>query len=304
MGAGGPGLRHDALVYEAESECVQLAVEFLRKGLEIGEGAVVAHTRSGLTVLRDALGADADGVSFVDVGAVYTRPARTLAAYHAVYVDQLQRAPSVRVVADVQFGPDPGEWAMWTGYEAALNRSFAHIPTWVLCTYDGRSLPDPIREGVWRTHREVVLGGRWRASASYEEPERLLRELARAPERLTQLRPVMVGPGAEEFRELLAREMAADAVPPAKALDMLLASTEVFLNAQRHGGGVTAIRVGRASGRFVCEIVDRGNGFDDPVAGYVAPRRGVGAGLWIARQLTWQIDFFPGPDGFTTRIWL
>ena len=29
-----------------------------------------------------------------------------------------------------------------------------------------------------------------------------------------------------------------------------------------------------------------------------------GAGLWVARQLTWQIDFFRSPDGFTARIWL
>jgi anti-sigma regulatory factor (Ser/Thr protein kinase) len=218
--------------------------------------------------------------------------------------DELRRARSLRVVADVRFGPDPGEWATWTGYEAALNRSFAHLPARVLCTYDGTSLPEPIREGVWRTHPGVVVGGTRQASGKYEQADRLLREIAREPERLARLRPIAVGAGAEEFREHLARELVADAVPPAKALDMLLASTEVFLNAARHGGGVTAVRVGRADGRFVCEIVDRGDGFDDPVAGFVAPRRGVGAGLWVARQLTWQIDFFRAADGFTTRIWL
>jgi anti-sigma regulatory factor (Ser/Thr protein kinase) len=61
-------------------------------------------------------------------------------------------------------------------------------------------------------------------------------------------------------------------------------------------------RVGRAVGRFACEIVDAGPGFDDPTAGYLAPRPRSGSGLWIARQLTWQIEFFPTPDGFTARI--
>jgi hypothetical protein len=38
-------------------------------------------------------------------------------------------------------------------------------------------------------------------------------------------------------------------------------------------------------------------------AGYLAPRAGAGSGLWVARQLTWLIEFFRSPDGFTTRTW-
>ena len=57
-------------------------------------------------------------------------------------------------------------------------------------------------------------------------------------------------------------------------------------------------------GRFVYEVVDRGNGFDEPAASYLAPREGIGAGLWVARQLTWSTEFFHSPTGFTTRIWL
>jgi anti-sigma regulatory factor (Ser/Thr protein kinase) len=87
-------------------------------------------------------------------------------------------------------------------------------------------------------------------------------------------------------------------------LDMLLAATEIATNALEHGGGVEEVRVGRVEGRFVCEIVDRGSGFDDPGAGYLAPRKGLGTGLWVARQLTWRIDFFKSPRGFTARIWL
>ena len=302
MDADGSRLRHGALVYASDDEYVQTCLRFLRQGLHSGEAAVVAHTRRGLALLRGALGADASAVTFVDVGAAYTRPVRTLAAYHSVMAEELGRAPSVRVVADVQFGPDAGEWPTWTGYEAALNRSFAHLPARVLCTYDGASLPEPVREGVWRTHPGVVVDGEWQASTTYEVPERLLRELARAPEPLTQLRPVEVTDDDERFREALARVLAAETVPPAKALDMLLASTEVHRNAVLHGGGVTAVRVGRAGGRFVCEVVDRGPGFDDASAGFLAPRPGVGAGLWVARQLVWQIDHFRAADGFTARI--
>jgi hypothetical protein len=64
------------------------------------------------------------------------------------------------------------------------------------------------------------------------------------------------------------------------------------------------VHVGTVDGRFVCEITDAGDGFDDPAAGYLAPRAGRGSGLWIARQLTWDIEFVRSDRGFAARIWL
>ena len=77
-------LRHNAYVYDSTDEYVERSVAFLREGLEAGEGAIVANTRPGLAAMREALGTDAARVTFVDVSAAYTRPARTLASYHAV----------------------------------------------------------------------------------------------------------------------------------------------------------------------------------------------------------------------------
>jgi anti-sigma regulatory factor (Ser/Thr protein kinase) len=304
MSPDGTALRHNALVYESKDEYLARAVPFLKAGIEAGEGAVVAHTKPGLAMMREALGPEAARVTFVDVSAAYTRPARTLAAYHEVYVEQLRKTPTLRAVADVQFGPDPTEWGLWTGYEAVFNRSFGHLPAWVLCSYDANGTPDPIIEGVWQTHPEVVAGDSWNSSNRYEDPDHLLRRITPAPAPLTGLRSIPFGSGAEELREQLARELAADKISEAQSLDLLLAATEIAKNATQHGGGIQEVRVGRARGRFVCEIVDRGDGFDDPAAGYLAPREGIGAGLWVARQLTWRIEFFHSPTGFTTRIWL
>lgn len=160
-------LRHNALVYQSVDEYLLSAVPFLRRGLEAGEGAIVAHTKAGINIMREALGTDAARVRFVDVGSAYTRPARTLAAYNQVYAQQLQRTPKLRAVADVQFGPDPREWDLWTGYEAVFNLSFGHLPAWVLCSYNANGTPDPILEGVWRTHPEVVDGVAWTSSRRY-----------------------------------------------------------------------------------------------------------------------------------------
>jgi anti-sigma regulatory factor (Ser/Thr protein kinase) len=304
MTSHGTELRHSAFVYDSEDEYVARSVRFLREGLEAGEGAIVANLRPGLAAMREALGSDADQVRFVDVSSTYTRPAQTLAAYHQVYVEQLQETPSLRAIGDVQFGLDPEEWDLWTGYEAVFNRSFGHLPAWVLCSYDANKAPDPVLEGVRQTHPEVLTDDGWNMSGDYEDPDGLLRRLTPESTPLADLRSIPFGRNLEEFRERLAPELITEKVAESKILDMLVAASEVATNAREHGGGIEEVRVGRADGRFVCEVVDRGIGFDDPAAGYLAPREGVGKGLWIARQLTWLIEFFRSPSGFTTRIWL
>jgi len=296
-------LRHNAFVYESDDEYLGRTAEFLKEGLEAGEGAIVGNTRNGLAMMRDALGPDAERVAFFDVTSTYTRPARTVATYYGVFAEQLRKAPSVRAVANVQFGPTRADWDEWTGYEAITNLAYSHLPVWVLCTYNANGLPDAILDAVWRTHPEVLSGG-WQASDHFEDPSALVRDVTPEPEPLPELRSFSVGDDLEVFRERLARELGAEQVPDARALDMLVAGTEVAANAVTHGSGIEEVRVGRADGRFVCEVIDRGDGFDDPLAGYLAPREGTGTGLWVARQLAWRVEFFRAPEGFTSRIWL
>lgn len=295
-------LRHHAFVYESDEEYVAGSAAFLKDGLDAGEAAIVANTRDGLAMMRDALGADADRVAFVDVSATYTRPARTVARYYGTFLEQLQGAPSVRAVATGQFGATPGEWQEWMAYEAITNLAYAHLPVWVVCAYDANRLPDPVLDLAWRTHPEVLADG-WQGNDQFEDPRALVRKLTPEPQPLAGLRSFSAK-DVEGFREHLARELAAESVPEARALDMLVAGTEVAANAVSHGDGIDEVRVGRVEGRFVCEVIDRGAGFDDPVAGYLAPRDGSGTGLWIARQLTWRVESFQAPRGFTVRIWL
>jgi anti-sigma regulatory factor (Ser/Thr protein kinase) len=299
----GSALRHHGFVYESDDEYVGRSVAFLKDGLEAGEGAIVANTRGGLAKMRDALGPDAERVVFFDLSSTYTRPARAVASYHRAFVEQLRRAPSVRAVANGQFGPAPADWQEWTAYEAITNLAYAHLPVWVVCAYDANALPDSVIEAVWRTHPEM-LGDDWQESHHFEDPAELVRKLTREPEPLPGLRSFSVGDDLEAFRERLARELVAENIREAQVLDMLVAATEVATNAVLHGGGIEEVRVGRADGRFVCEVVDRGGGFDDPLAGYLVPREGIGAGLWVARQLTWRVESFDSPRGFTVRIWL
>jgi anti-sigma regulatory factor (Ser/Thr protein kinase) len=296
-------LRHHGFVYESDDDYVARSVAFLREGLEAGEACIVANTRDAIALMRDALGPDAERVAYVDVSSTYTRPARAVAAYYGTFLEHLRTARSVRAVADFQVGPTPEEWDDWTAYEAITNVAYSHLPVWVVCTYDAGGLPDPVLEVAWRTHPEVLSDG-GQANVHFEDPRELVRKLSPEPEPLPELRSFSTGEDLEAFRERLARELMAEKVPQAKALDMLVAGTEIASNALRHGGGIEEVRVGRAYGRFVCEVADRGSGFDDPLAGYLAPREGAGTGLWITRQLAWRLEFFNAPQGFSARIWL
>jgi anti-sigma regulatory factor (Ser/Thr protein kinase) len=294
-------LRHNAFLYESDDDYVERVVPFLKEGLEAGEACTVGNTRDGIALLREALGSDADRVAFYDVGTTYTRPAHAVAKYYGAFLEHLRSAPSVRAVASGQFGPTPVEWGEWTAYEAITNLAYTHLPVSVVCAYDAARLPDPLVEAVLQTHPKV-LGDGWHASEHFEDPRELVRRLTPEPEPLPELRSFSAGDDLELFRERLARELETEKVPHATALVMLVAGTEIAANAVRHGGGIEEVRVGRAHGRFVCEVVDRGPGFDDPVAGYLAPRDATGAGLWVARQLAWRVESFHSPRGFTVRI--
>jgi anti-sigma regulatory factor (Ser/Thr protein kinase) len=296
-------LRHHAFVHESDDEYVTRSVTFLEEGLAAGEGCIVANSRDGIARMRDALGPDAGRVTFVDNSSVYTRPARAIAAYVGAFREALRAAPSVRAVASYQGGPTPFDCNEWAAYEALTNLAYSHLPVWVVCAYDASRLPDPVLEAAWQTHPEV-LSGDWQPSDHFEDPRALVRRLTPEPEELPQLRSFSPGHDVERFRERLARELVAEGVPEPKALEMLVAGTEVAANAIRHGGGLSQARVGTVEGRFVCEVVDRGRGFDDPAAGYLAPREGTGTGLWVARQLTWRVESFHSSRGFTVRIWL
>lgn len=300
-------LRHNAFIYDSDEQYVERSVPFLTAGLESGEAAIVAGMPDRLAIMREALGPLAGRVVFTSVDSIYRRPARTLAAYHDLLVRSLRAAPGVRAIADVQWGESSTTYErdLWIRYEAICNVSYAHLPAWLVCTHNAQRVSDSVLEGVWRTH-PTVLTDDWQTSSHFEDPAQTVRDLTPEPSPLSGLRSVAAGADVEAFRERLALELEHERVPEPRALDLLVSATEIHANAARYGGGVQELRVGRKNGRFVCEITDHGDGFDDPIAGYRVPRdpQTSPKGLWIARQLVWQVEFLRAPGAFTVRLWL
>jgi anti-sigma regulatory factor (Ser/Thr protein kinase) len=299
-----PEFRHTAFVYSSDAEYVEVAVDFLRAGLEAGHGALVSAPRERQALVRRALGSISEEVGFLDLAGVGDRPARTLAAQYAALHERLRRFPAMRLLVGVEPGPPQDGWPDWLGYEAALERALGAMPVWALCGYDARRAPAPLLETILRGHPEL-LGG-ISPSGPHADLAEILGELTPPPRPLPELRMVAEGEDPEALREQLAAALAAQGVGGSRALETVLAADEAILNAFRHAGPPVEIRLGRVGDRLVCEVVDQGPGFDDPLIGFDPPGDPAGRapGLWVVRQLVRNLEAFPTPAGFTVRLWL
>jgi anti-sigma regulatory factor (Ser/Thr protein kinase) len=299
-------MRHSLLVYDDDDRMVEKMAPFLRSGLADGERAVVVLERRKWERLAGALGPDADNALYIERDTFYTRPEAALAGYDGTLRRFVRDgASTIRVFGELPRCETDAEWNLWLTYEAILNRAFEHHPVWVMCGYDAREVPAPLLDGAFDTHPEMLTED-WGPSPHYHEPEDVVRSRTPTPAPLAGVHALPLEGGPRGFRKALSAELEAGAVSELEAGNMLLAAEEVLANAQRHGGETVNVRVGRVDDRFVCEVSDDGPGIDDPLAGFLPPRPGHadGAGLWVARQLTAQLELVPSPRGASVRLWV
>jgi anti-sigma regulatory factor (Ser/Thr protein kinase) len=282
-------LTHDAMFYASDAEFVSALVPFARAGLEQDDAVVAAVTRTNIALLRDALGADASAVAFIDRDEWYRRPATTVAGWQRLLAEATARGHQrMRLIGEVGFGPDRHH-PTWTRYEAALNDVFAQAPAWIVCPYDTRALPATLLHDARRTHPATFHPER-RASDGYLTPEQFLHVV---PEPM----PPVSGPPA------ISMDLAAGVAPARTAVaaliaaggwsgldradDLVLALSEIITNSIRHGRGRRELRVWADGCTVTCEVSDDGDGPGDPLIGYRPPRQDLigGRGLWIAQQL-------------------
>jgi anti-sigma regulatory factor (Ser/Thr protein kinase) len=298
---------HTLLVYDSDDQMVNVVAPYLEAGLAAGEPTLAVLNRPNWAILREALGAAADRVGYTDCDSFYTRPIAALAAYDAALRGHAAAgAPPVRVVGELPWGPTEREWREWMGYEALLNASLSHHAANVLCSYDARVLPDRLVDAALRTHPRTDGNPEQHANHRYESPEDVLRSLAMPPVEIVPPPALELTDDLGVFRERLCAALVAADVPDRRALDALLAASELFTNAWMHGGGATALAAGITGGWFVFQVSDDGPGIDDPLAGYLPPGRkpGAGTGLWVTRQLVSRLELIPREPGLTARFWL
>ncbi|MGY1730411.1 anti-sigma factor RsbA family regulatory protein [Geodermatophilus sp. SYSU D01045] len=306
----GAELLHAALLYGSADELVAAAAPFLADGLAAGDAVVLACGDEHDALLARASGGG-DRVLRLSSGEVWTGCARALATWRRLVERRTAAgAPRVRLVAAVP--PGPGRWAEWHRYEAALTVALAPLPLTALCVYDRRAISDRVRDGVEETHPLHLTAGGLVPGDRYVEPATVLRrDSASPPPAVPDGPPALVLAGltdATRLPQLRAHVRAAldGADGQARSYGRFAAAvTEVLGNAFRHGTPPVAVRVWTTPTRLECTVTDCGDGFDDPLAGFVPRGNGAspaGAGLWVARQACDTVETFRTPTGFAVRL--
>jgi len=174
--------RHEALLYRGQQGFLDAVVPFILEGLQLGQPVMVAVIAPRIQALRDALGADADEVFFVDMAELGRNPARIIPAWRSFVElhNPVPHDPNSKDQGDLQLTPIRGVGEpIWTGrrrteivecqfHEALLNLAVApDTPLWLLCPYDVDALDPDIIEEAQHSHPAIVEAEHYRGSTSY-----------------------------------------------------------------------------------------------------------------------------------------
>jgi len=301
--------RHDALFHATDDDLVASAVPFLRAGLDAGDVVVLMCDARTTDTLASAVG-DGAAIGHLPRADSYRRTAAVIAGYRRV-VDRAVAggASRVRLVGDVDLGVPPDE-EEWGRYEAVCNAALAALPVWSLCLYDtGRLTADVVAAGR-STHPYLLDGTQSTRNAGFVEPVEYLRRAAP-----TGADPMEADPADVYYPSLVRNDvswlrfevqwvMGDRGVPTATIDGFTVAINEVVTNALLHGQQPVTVGVWSTVDRTTCVVNDYGPGFDDPLAGYIAPdtARPGSRGLYLTRHLCDRLSFEQTAGRFTVRM--
>ncbi len=303
------GIAHGAALVASDAELLATALPFLEAGLRGGDVVVVACPDAAADLVVGALGEQAPLVELEPgIGLIGSRPPDALTTCHR-YLERAGNSGRVRVLADIDFGPDPADWREGQRFESVVNRLMADAPVDVLCLYDRRRLPEPVLRSAAATHPLLVRGAGWAGNPGYRRPEEYVPALPPPHEPVEDSAPVFEmadAPGLAVLRRGLGAALDSLVPDERQREDLHLATAEIAANAFRHGTRPVSARVWCGGGRIVCAISDSGTAYRDPFSGFT-PAHGTdlsrgGMGLWLARKLWDHVDVLPRPDGLTVRL--
>ncbi len=301
--------RHEAFFYRDDDEFVAEVTAYLREGLERDEALIVVEPTAHLDLLRDALGADAAAVHWLDMADVGPNPARLI----PLWLDLVTRGSSerpVRGVGEPAFpGRRPAELVECEVHEALVDTAFS--PTragQLLCPYN-RELPGAVQAGALRTHA-TWRDAEGRGTSPHYVPPGDAIDLATLPACAPLPPPTdVVLRGDFGLRDVPAVRRTVRAYARSCGLDseqvenLELAASELASNCIRHGGGTGSVAMWREPDATIVEFTCPGR-LTDPLAGRRRPDplgRG-GMGLYLVQQLCDLVQTRTGPAGTTVRV--
>ncbi|OLF18121.1 sensor histidine kinase [Actinophytocola xanthii] len=311
--AGHTGYFHEALYYADEEELLAVVVPFLRGGVAEGEPTVLAFGDEHATLVRSALpAADAGRVLFHPGGDMYARPASAIRSYRKMLAEYTAAgAGQIRIIGELPPIALGATWDWWARYESAINTAYDEFPLWSMCAYDTTTTPPAVLEDVARTHpRSAAPGELHLPSTPYLEPPVFLsRQRPGDPDPLQLTEPILsqVDPDPAAVRAALTNLNRAPAGPVLDEVglaDLLMAATEVLVNAQLHGVSPVRLHCWVGEDRIVVVVTDQGKGPTDPFAGLQPAAHAPvgGLGLWLAHQTCDHVALYRDDGQFTVRL--
>lgn len=279
------------MLYSGEDEFTARCAAFVRDGLERDEAVLVVVNAAKISRLRDALGADADGVEFADMGKVGTNPARIIPLWRRFSAKHAGRGRARGIGEPVSPRRRPDELVECQRHEQLIDVAFdGGPPWWLVCPYDTDSLDPAVIADAERTHRP-----------SNEAPDPFAGTLE---EPATATEPVEFDAGSlRAIRHTTADLAAACGFDSVRADELVTAVNEIASNSVRHGGGRGRFRCWREPGAVACEVTDGGR-IVDPLAGRIEPppMQAGGHGLWLANQLCDLVQVRSSAAGTVVRL--
>jgi len=296
---------HPALFYRTGHEYTRQTVAFLREGLAKGEPMAVAVPGPNVELIRTGLGADAEGILFLDMTEVGRNPGRIIPKVLRGFADA-HPDRRVRIIGEpIWAGRSDEEYPACAQHEALINAAFAGRDVTILCPYDEARLDARVLADARVTHPTVIAEGREETSDAYDWEA----VVARYNEALPTAPDAAVFPFGENELPAVRRFAVDEAVrlglTGERLVDVELAVSELTTNSVIHGGGRGTLAVWSQAGQVVCEVRDAGR-LTDPLAGRRPPAHGQigGRGLMLVHYVSDLVRVHTADGGTTVRFYL
>jgi anti-sigma regulatory factor (Ser/Thr protein kinase) len=296
--------RHEVAFYEGLGGLPSAVLPFLLEGVEHGEPMLVVMLPDRLRVLREAMGALAERVEWVDMATVGANPACIIPAWRAFLHEHGGSGPVRGIGEPIWLGRRGEEMVEAELHEALLNLAFDHGPAWrLLCPYDVTALPGEVLEEALRNHPVSDVADPGVSYAGHAHALRTFsQELPAAPSVATTLE---FGPeDLSTVRHVVRRSCEAARLHPSATDDVVLATHELAANSVQHAGGGGWLLLWDEPGALVAEVRDDGH-IDDPLVGRNALDLASehGRGIWMANQLCDLVQVRSGEQGTQVRVY-
>jgi anti-sigma regulatory factor (Ser/Thr protein kinase) len=295
-------LVHEALLYEGVVGFLDGTMKFIYEGFSLDEPTMVAATPCNVTLLRERLGAFAEGVEFLDMTEAGRNPGRIIPWVLCRFMDQ-HPGRRVRIVEQPVWAERTAEeYPGCVQHEAMINVALAGRQATLLCPYDLGRLDRTRIDDAYRTHPVMVDDNGRQPSGTYD-PYGAVEDynvaLCEPPAGATTLRFELESL-VEVRRRVAEAGLDADLVPD-RIIDLQSAVNELATNSIQHGGGSGTLRTWHDDERVVCEVRDFGH-VTSPTIGRLRPPDGRGRGLVMVHFLADLVQRHTSTTGTTTRV--